>query len=179
VFVSEGRHKVRVEYYERGANARVHFGWEKLNLTSVPDGTFRRLDLPVWTETPLGMAIDSPQEYQTFLLRQGVHVIDGQRAPEAPVRWEDEVLLGYFMGQRPKEGVRLETTRIAYNGQVVIVRLKQAALTAADQGTPPVAGSSWTAAVRWSALPKGTLTFRFYDLQGRLLAEDTAVNPHK
>ncbi|MDX9831136.1 MAG: PA14 domain-containing protein [Anaerolineae bacterium] len=179
VFVSEGRHKVRVEYYERGANARIHFGWEKLNLTSVPDGTFRRLDLPVWTETPLGMAIDSQQEYQAFLLRQGVHVIDGQRAPEAPVRWEDEVLLGYFMGQRPKEGVRLETTRIAYNGQVVIVRLKQAALTADDQGTPPAAGSSWTAAVRWSALPKGTLTFRFYDLQGRLLAEDTAVNPHK
>ncbi len=179
VFVSEGRHKVRVEYYERGANARIHFGWEKLNLTSVPDGTFRRLDLPVWTETPLGMAIDSQQEYQAFLLRQGVHVIDGQRAPEAPVRWEDEVLLGYFMGQRPKEGVRLETTRIAYNGQVVIVRLKQAALTADDQGTPPAAGSSWTAAVRWSALPKGNLTFRFYDLQGRLLAEDTAVNPHK
>lgn len=62
---------------------------------------------------------------------------------------------------------------------MVIVRLKQAALTADDQGTPPAAGSSWTAAVRWSALPKGTLTFRFYDLQGRLLAEDTAVNPHK
>ncbi|HSJ52719.1 MAG TPA: PA14 domain-containing protein, partial [Anaerolineae bacterium] len=179
LFVSEGSHKVRVEYYERGSDAQVHFSWQKLNLTSVPDGTFRRLDLPVWSETPLGLAIASLSEYQSFLQRQGVHVLDGARAPEAPVRWEEEVLLAYLSGRTPQGGGRLETTRIAYNGQVVIVRLKQATLTSAEQGAPLTAGPSWTAAVRWSALPKGTLTFRFYDQQGRLLAEDTAVNPLK
>jgi hypothetical protein len=177
IFVTEGRHKVRVEYYERTGDARVHLTWQKLNLTSVPDGTFRRLDLPLWTDAALGAAIDSAAEYQAFLQRAGVHVLDGQKAPETPARWDEEVVLAYFTGKMPQGGGRLETTRIAYNGQVVIVRLKEASVTRAAKDTALGPGLSWTASVRWSALPKGTVTFRFYDQQGRLLAEDTAVNP--
>ncbi len=177
LFMTEGRHKVRVEYYEHGGDAQAHFGWQELKLTSVRDGTFHRLDLPLWSETPVGAAIASQAEYTAFLQRQGMHVTAGQPTPGAPLNWSDEVLLAYFTAKKPVDGTRLETTRIAYNGQVVIVRLKQASLTSAEQAGSLGDSSSWTAGVRWSALPKGTLTFRFYDQQGRLLAEDTAVNP--
>jgi hypothetical protein len=52
----EGKHRLRVEYYEAGGQARVEFWWQQLPATSTPTWT----PLPANTATPLPTATPSP-----------------------------------------------------------------------------------------------------------------------
>jgi hypothetical protein len=176
VYVTGGRHKTRVEYFEHTGDALVKFSWQRVADGQVSADAIRPIDADLWAAEPAFAALGSLEEYRAFVQQHGLRPgEDGDRvAPQ--VNWEREIVVAAFLGERQTAGYAIEVSRITYRGREVTVHLRLAQ-PASDSNTAQAVTSPHTVvAVRRSALPLGELTFRFVDETGRLLAQDGTGN---
>jgi hypothetical protein len=167
VYVTAGRHRLTVEYYEHLGRAMIQFGWKKLPPGQVLPESIRHLELGLWAPAPAYAALSSQQEYESFLKQHGIRPINRDGQGTSDLRWGEEVVVVAFLGEKPAAGYKVDVAQITYKDNNVTVHLQITQPRPEDSQPEVVASPSVAVGVKQSALPKGPLKFSFVDQDGK------------
>ncbi len=174
LYVSAGRHKVRVEYYEHVGGAAIQFWLEKRPDVHVPASALRQIDVSLWAPEPAYALLTSEKQYEAFVQEHGIQSSARSANGAEPFRWADEVVVAAFLGQQPTAGYAVSVSAITYKDRAVTVHLN-ISRPAVGQSSAPVQTSPYTVVgIKRSALPQGTLSFTIVDQAGKVLGQGTA-----